>query len=135
MADASEGDGPRSARRTARIKQRVQELRRRRGELAAGNRASPESVDVARQHAEESLRNAKDAHHAAAQRHQELARTHERTANNYQQAAMRFAQRGVDDPDQLQSQADQHWQAAHDNRLQSIEDEAKADHPEQSSSG
>ncbi|OBH47003.1 hypothetical protein [Mycobacterium mantenii] len=135
MAEESGGGRPSLAKRTAKIKKRVQELQQRRGQLAAGERPSPESVDLARHRAEESMRNAKDAHHAAAQRHEELARAHERAANNYQQAAMRFAIQGVDDPDLLQDQADQHWQAAHDNRLRSIEDRAQADNPEQSSSG
>lgn len=135
MAQAPEGGRPSLAKRTAKIKQRVQELQRRRGELAAGDRPSAEAVDLARHRAEESRRYAKDAHHAAAQRHEELARAHERTANHYQRAAMRFELQGVDHPEQLQDEADQHWQAAHDSRLRGIEQQAQADNPEKSSSG
>jgi hypothetical protein len=135
MAEASDGGQRSLAKRTAKIEQRVRELQRRRGELAAGDRPSPESVDLARHRAEESLHFAEDAHHAAAQRHEELARAHERTANHYQEAAMRFSLQGVDHPDQLQDEADQHWQAAHDSRLRSIDQQEQADNPEKSSSG
>lgn len=118
--------------RTAKAEQRVEELRRRRAELAAGARPSPESVNLARQRAEESLHRAQDAHHAAAQRHEELARIHEQTANSYQLAAMRGADGS---PDRLQDEADRHWQAAQESRLRSVEDEAKAKDPKKSSSG
>ena len=119
------------ALRAAQVEQRVKELRQRRAELAAGERPSPESVNVARHRAEESLQFAEDAHHAAARRHEELARVHERTANTYQRAAMQ----GPDSSARLQNAADQHWQAAHDSHLEAVEDEAQAQHAKKSSSG
>jgi hypothetical protein len=112
-----------SSERGARVERRVEELKRRRHELAAGERPSAESVDRARQRAEESLQRAEDAHHASAQRHEELARLHERTANRYQRALLR----GDDgSPEMLQAKADEHWQAAQDSHLHGIEDETKA---------
>jgi hypothetical protein len=121
-----------TSERIADVEQRVEELRRRRAELAAGERPSPESVNFARQRAEKSLHRAQDAHRAAGQRHEELARIHEQLANSYQRAAMR----GDDGPPQaLQRKADEHWQAAHDSHLRSVEDHAKAQDPKKSSSG
>lgn len=120
-----------SSTRTARVGRRVEELRRRRAELAAGERPSKESVALARQRAAEAEKRAKDAHHAAAQRHAALARVHEQAANSYQLAAMR----GDDgSPQELQRKADEHWQAAHDNHLLYAQDEAKSQNPERSSS-
>lgn len=126
-------DGASSAsERTAKAAQRVEELRRRRAELAAGELPSDESVNFARQRVKDALDRAEDAHRASVQRHEELARVHERTANSYQLAAMR----GDDGPPQmLQHKADEHWQAAQDSRLQSIEDEEKAQNSKKSSSG
>ncbi|WP_231990687.1 hypothetical protein [Mycobacterium sp. 852002-30065_SCH5024008] len=109
----------------------MKELSQRRAELAAGERPSPESVDLARRRAEESLHRAQEAHHAAAQRHEELARVHEQTANNYQRAAMQ----GLGPTARLQQAADEHWQAAHDGYLEAVKDEAKAHNPKESSSG
>lgn len=131
MADIPPAGQPSSAERAAKVDQRVNELSRRRAELAAGKRPSPESVSIARHRAAESLRRAKDAHHAAAQRHEELARLHEQAANSYQRAVMQ----GLGSADRLQQAADQHWQAAHNGHLEAVEDEAKARKPWESSSG
>lgn len=109
----------------------MKELRQRRAELAAGERPSPQSVNVARDRAEQSLRRAKDAHHAAAKRHEELARVHEQTANAYQRAALD----GVGPTARLQHAADEHWQAAHNSHLEAVEDEAQPQDPRKSSSG
>ena len=116
--------------RAAQVERRVNELRQRREDLAAGPRPSPESVNVARDRAAESLRRAREAHHAAAQRHEELARVHEQTANTYQRAAMD----GHGSSARLQQAADQHWQAAHDSYLDAVEDEAQSKNPDESSS-
>jgi hypothetical protein len=118
--------------RTAKAAQRVEELRRRRAELAAGERPSRESVNFARQRAKDALHRAEEAHRASAQRHEELARIHERAANSYQLAAMRGDDRS---PSRLQQEADRHWQAAHDSHLRFAEDEAKAEDTKNSSSG
>ncbi|OBI88618.1 hypothetical protein A9X01_15115 [Mycobacterium asiaticum] len=116
------------AERTARVGRRVEELRQRRRELAAGRRPTLESAIFAQQRAEDALERARDAHLAAAHRHEELARVHERTANSYQRAAIR----GDDGPRYLlQQKADEHWQAAHDSHLRQAEDEAKARQGEQ----
>jgi hypothetical protein len=123
MGEESVAGQSNPALRAAQLEQRAKELRQRRAELAAGDRPSPESVNVARHHAEESLQFAEDAHHAAARRHEELARVHERTANTYQRAAMQ----GPGSPARLQQAADQHWQAAHDSHLEAVEDEAQAE--------
>ena len=136
VSELGVGDGSpvarlRPAKRAAQVEQRVEELRRRRGELAAGGRPSPETVDWARQRAEESLRHARDAHRAAAQRHEELARAHERRANFYQRAAMR----ATNGSERLQQAADEHWQAAHDYHLRCSDDMALAEDPRKSSSG
>jgi glycerophosphoryl diester phosphodiesterase len=120
------------AERTAKVQRRVAELRQRRAELAAGERPSPESATLARQRAEESLRRAERAHSSAAQRHEESARIHERTANALQSAAMQGADGS---PQVLQKKADEHWQAAHDSHLQTLEHEAMAQDPKKSSSG
>ena len=121
-----------SSERAAKLAQRVEELRRRRAELAAGQRPSLASVNFARQRAEDALQRAIAAHRASAQRHEELARIHERMANNYQLAAMR----GDDGPpDKLQQEADRHWRAAHESHLRFVEDEAKAENAKKSSSG
>lgn len=130
MGEGSAGGHANPAERAEQVEQRVQELRRRRAELAAGERPSPESVIFARHRAEESLRFAVDAHHAAARRHEELARAHERTANAYQRAAMD----GLGGSARLQRAADEHWQAAHDSHLEAAEDEAQAEDPTKSSS-
>lgn len=112
------------AERAAKVEQRINELRQRRAKLAAGECPSAESAELARDRAEESLHRAKEAHHAAAREHDRSARVHERTANTYQRAALR----GDDGPPhQLQEKADQHWQAAHDSHLPSLDDEAKAE--------
>ncbi|OBG72822.1 MULTISPECIES: hypothetical protein [unclassified Mycobacterium] len=132
MAEQPAAEPSTSSARTAKVGRRVEELRRRRAELAAGQRPSKESVALARQRAEEAEKRAIDAHHAAAQRHEELARVHEQAANSYQLAVLR----GNDgSPQELQRKADEHWQAAHDNHLLFAEDEAQAEHPEKSSSG
>ncbi|OBK94359.1 hypothetical protein A5645_16505 [Mycobacterium asiaticum] len=111
------------AERTARVERRVEELRQRRAELAAGRRPTLESAILAQQRAEAALERAREAHLAAAHRHEELARIHEQTANIYQRAAIR----GDDGPRYLlQQKADEHWQAAHDSHLRQAEDEAKA---------
>jgi hypothetical protein len=121
-----------SSERAARVARRVEELRRRRAELAAGERPSAESVNFARQRAQDALHHAAEAHHASAQRHEELARVHERVANNYQRPAIR----GADGPaEELQDKADRHWQAAHDSHLRFVEDEARAQSAENSSAG
>ncbi|OBJ53130.1 hypothetical protein A9W95_18875 [Mycobacterium sp. 1423905.2] len=119
------------ARRAAKVGERVKELSERRAALAAGQRPTRESVDLARHRAEESMHRAQAAHHAAAVRHEELARVHERTANTFQSAALH----GVDDPAHLQEVADRHWEAAQESHLKSLEDQAKADDPGKSSSG
>ena len=132
MAEGSTAGRSSSVDRSAKVEQRVRELRQRREALAAGERPSVESVRLARQRAQDALERAREAHHASAQRHEELARIHERTANSYQQAAMR----GDDgSPHLLQAKADEHWQAAHESHLRYVEDEAKAQDPEKSSSG
>jgi len=132
MSEGSAAPRRTTAERIADVEQRVEELRRRRAELASGERPSPESVDFARQRAEDSLHRAQDAHRAAGQRHEELARIHEHMANSYQQAAMR----GDDGPPQaLQQKADEHWQAAHDSHMRSFEDQVKAEDPKKSSLG
>jgi hypothetical protein len=116
--------------RAANAAQRVEELRRRRAALAAGERPSPESVNFAQQRAKDALHRAEEAHRASAQRHEELARIHERTANSYQLAAIG----GYDGPpDKLQQEADRHWQAAQDSHLRSVEDEAQAEKAKSSS--
>ncbi|MBV8785175.1 MAG: hypothetical protein JOZ00_00620 [Mycobacterium sp.] len=131
MSERSAPGRASSSDRAAKVEQRVEELRRRRAQLAAGERPSVESVNFARQRAEDALQRARDAHHAAAQRHEELAQVHERTANSYQQAAMH----GDDGPlHTLQEKADRHWQAAHDSHLRFAQDEAKARDPKKSSS-
>jgi t-SNARE complex subunit (syntaxin) len=123
---------PSTSERAAKAKQRVEELNRRRTELAAGELPSAESVGLARQRAHEAMQRAEHAYHAAAQRHEELARVHERTADSYQRAALQ----GFDgSPEELQRKADQHWQAAHESHLRGIEDEAQAENPKKSSSG
>jgi hypothetical protein len=132
MGEGSAAGRSGSAERAAMVEQRVEELRRRRAELAAGQRPSPESVNFARQRAKDALRRAEEAHRASAQRHEELARIHEQTANSYQRAAMQ----GDDGPpNKLQAEADRHWQAAHDSHLRGVEDEAKAQNAKNSSSG
>jgi glycerophosphoryl diester phosphodiesterase len=131
MSEGSAAERSSSSARAAKVEQRVEELRKRRAQLAAGERPSLESVNFARQRAEDALQRAREAHHAAAQRHEELAQVHERTANSYQQAAMH----GDDGaPHTLQEKADRHWQAAHDSHLRFAQDEAKAQDPKKSSS-
>ncbi len=122
MAEDSVGGQSSPSEQAARVQQPVKELERRRTDLAAGERPTPESVELARRRAEESLCRAREAHHAAAQRHEELARVHERTANSYQRAALE----GLGPTARLQQAADEHWQAAHDGHLEAAEDEAKA---------
>ncbi|MCV7096097.1 hypothetical protein [Mycobacterium kubicae] len=119
-----------AAERAAKVERRINELRERRAALTSGQKPSPESAELARHRAQEATHRAQDAHHAAAERHRELARVHERTANTYQRVAM-----DREDAPELQDEADQHWQAAHESHLRSLEDEAQAINPEKSSSG
>ena len=131
MSEGRAAAGPSSSERAAKLEQRVEELRQRRAQLAAGDRPSVESVNFARQRADEALQRARDAHQSAARRHEELAQVHERTANSYQRAAMH----GDDGaPHKLQEKADRHWQAAHDSHLRFAQDEANAQDPNKSSS-
>ena len=58
-------------------------------------------------------------------------RAHERTANAYQRAAVEGLR---DHAEELQAEADKHWQAAQEDHLRSIEEQAQADDPGQSSS-
>ncbi|HTX94172.1 MAG TPA: hypothetical protein VME67_04585 [Mycobacterium sp.] len=131
MSEDSTPEQSSPGERAAQVERRVKELRQRRAELAAGKRPSPESVNVARDRAADSLRRAKEAHHAAAQRHEELARVHEQTANTYQRAALA----GNGSSARLRRAADQHWQAAHDSHLDAVEDEAQYEDPKKSSAG
>ncbi|OBI17051.1 MULTISPECIES: hypothetical protein [unclassified Mycobacterium] len=131
MGETASGGQSGPSERAAKVRQRVKELNQRRTELAAGERPTPESVALAHRRAEESLRRAKEAHHAAALRHEELARVHERTANSYQRAALQ----GLGPTARLQQAADEHWQAAHDDHLAALEDEAESQDPKESSSG
>ncbi|WP_322859842.1 hypothetical protein U8D42_14975 [Mycobacterium europaeum] len=131
MAETSPDRRSDPSERAAKVQQRVKELNQRRAELAAGERPTPESVELAHRRAEESLLRAQAAHHAAAQRHEQLARVHEQTANSYQRAALQ----GLGPTARLQQAADDHWQAAQESRLEALEDEAKAQEPKESSSG
>ncbi|OBK31120.1 hypothetical protein A5634_14695 [Mycobacterium asiaticum] len=128
MADNSRGQSYGSPlQRAAQIGERVNELRRRRAELAAGTVPSPESVELARQRAADAANRADQAHQAVIARHKELARIHELIANIYQRAAIEGALEGADgSPQALQHKADQHWQAAHDSHLQIMEDEEQS---------
>lgn len=129
MGQESVAGLPSPAERAAQVEQRVKELRQRRAELAAGERPSLESVIFACHRAEESWQFAWTL--AAARRHEELTRVPERTANAYQRVAL--DQRGASA--RLQQAADEHWQAAHDSHLDAVEDEARTEKPERSSSG
>jgi hypothetical protein len=61
MSEGCGALGSSSSDRTAKVEQRVEELRRRRAELAAGERPSAESVRFARQRAEDTLHRAAEA--------------------------------------------------------------------------
>lgn len=130
MDARSDADLPEPGERAAKARQRIEELRRRRDELAGGEQPSQESVDLAERHAEDAMDRAQKAHLAAAKGHDAAARTHERTANHLQRAAMR----GVGNPHRLQDEADAHWQAADDNRRESVEALSEAEDPTESSS-
>jgi hypothetical protein len=117
--------------RAARAGQRVERLRRRRAELAAGVLSSENSVDQARRYAQDAMDRAAKAHLAASRGHDEAARAHERAANHLQRAAFQ----GVGDPKRLQDDADEHWKAAEDNHRESAVALSEADDPTKSSSG
>jgi hypothetical protein len=74
---------------------------------------------------------AEKAHVAASRGHDEAARAHERTANTLQRAALL----GAGDPNQLQDEADTHWQAAEENRRESAAALSEVDDPAKFSSG
>ena len=131
VSEESISQEPSLAGRRKAVERRIDQLSRRRAELAAGESPSPASVEAARRGAEEALQRAQRAHHAAAQRHREAAHIHERVANCYQMAAME----GLGDSDQLQGEADEHWQAANQCHRESVEDDIQADNPQQSSFG
>ena len=126
-----DADLPSARERAAKAGQRIQQLQRRRRDLAAGRTPSTDSVDQARRHAEAAMERARDAHRVASAGHEAAARAHERAANTLQRAAWQ----GHDDPVRLQDEADEHWQAAEDNRVESLDAQAKADDPTKSSSG
>jgi hypothetical protein len=122
---------PDPGERAARAGQRIEQLRQRRAELAAGERSSEDAVDRARRYAQDAMDRAQKAHVAASRGHDEAARAHERAANHLQRAAME----GIGDAEQLQDEADEHWQAAADNHRESVVALAEADDPNKSSSG
>ena len=64
-----------SSERAAKVAQRVEELRRRRAELAAGERPSPESVNFVQRRAKDALHRAEEAHRASAQRQAQKAKS------------------------------------------------------------
>jgi hypothetical protein len=106
----SEGCGARgssSSDRTAKVEQRVEELRRRRAELAAGERPSAESVRFARQRAEDALHRAAEARRHRGRRGASVAGKGRSTLAG----------------------------RAHDSHLRFVEDKAKADDAENSSWG
>lgn len=122
---------PDPGERAARAGQRVEQLRRRRAELAAGKRSSEDSVDQARRYAQDAMDRAAKAHLAASRGHDDAARAHERAANHLQRAALH----GIGDPRRLQDEADEHWEAAEDNHRESAVALSEADDPTRSSSG
>lgn len=122
---------PDPGERAAKAEQRIEQLRERRANLAAGEQPSQDSVDEARRHAEDAMDRAEKAHLAASRGHDDAAQAHERAANHLQHAAML----GVGDPDRLQDEADAHWQAAEDNRRESATALSEAEDPTKSSSG
>ena len=116
------GSVPSPAERAAKAQQRVEELQQRRLDLAAGIRCTAKSVAIAQQRAREAKHRAEDAHLAASLGHNHAADVHESTANALQQALML----GCGDPRELQDRADNHWQAADENRRETAEELIKA---------
>lgn len=127
----SEVDLSSHAERAQRAGERIKQLRQRRRELASEAKPSTDSVVQAHHHAQEAMERAENAHLAAAAEHERAALIHERTANTLQQAAID----GADNPRALQDQADEHWQAAEDNREDAAQALEEAEHPDKSSSG
>lgn len=67
---------------------RIDELERRRAELAAGIPSNAETVRLALRHAQESLERVRQAYLSAAARHLDAGAAHRRAAASHEQAAL-----------------------------------------------
>lgn len=81
--DTAPGDRARAAQK------RADELRVRHGELAGGSLVTPQTVQMARDRAEQSLERAKAAHISASKHHHDAENAHLCAAAAHEQAALR----------------------------------------------